>query len=59
MCNESTYKSLTKQEVIYAICIDPDTNLPMMNFFEIAAPENSQDVPGLKEAIMSAFVRHG
>ena len=37
----------------------PDTNLPVMNFFEIAAPENSQDAPGLKKAIFSTFSRHG
>ena len=28
-------------------------NLPVMNFFEMAAPENSQDAPGLEEAILS------
>ena len=27
--------------------------LPVMNFFEMAAPENSQDAPGLEEAILS------
>ena len=59
-CTESTDKSITKQEVIYAIYVDlPDTNLPVMNFFEIAAPENRQDAPDLKEAIISAFSRHG
>ena len=39
--------------------MDPDTNLPVMNFVKIAAPENSQDAPGLKEAIIWAFLRHG
>ena len=33
-------------------------NLPVMNFFEIAAPGNSQDAPGLKEAIILAFLGH-
>ena len=39
--------------------VDPDTNLAVINFFEIAAPENSQDAPGLKEAIISGFSRYG
>ena len=39
--------------------MDPDANMPMVNFFKIAAPENSQDASGLKEAIISAFSRHG
>ena len=29
-----------------------------MKFLDIAVPENSQDAPGLKEAIISAFTRH-
>ena len=32
--------------------MDLDTNMPVMNFFQTAAPENSQDAPGLKEAPM-------
>ena len=60
LCKEPTDKNITKQEVIYVIYVDlPDTNLPVMNFFEIATPENSQDAPGLKEAIILAFSRHG
>ena len=27
--------------------------LPVMNFFEMAAPENSQDAPGLEKTILS------
>ena len=42
----------------YVIYVDPDTNLPLMRFFKIAAPGNSQDAPDLKEAIMSTFSRH-
>lgn len=34
---------ITQQEVIHIIYVDPDTNLPVMKFFEIASPENSQD----------------
>ena len=52
LCDGSTDKSITEQEVTYIIYVDPDTNMPVMNFFEIAAPENSQDAPGLKEATM-------
>ena len=59
LCDGSTDKSITEQEVVYLIYVDPDTNLPVMNFFEIVASENSQDTPGLKEAIISAFSRHG
>ena len=39
--------------------MNPDTNLPVIIFSEIAAPENSQDAPGLKEAIVSTFSGHG
>ena len=55
----STDKSITEQEVIYVIYVDPDTYLPVMNFFEIAAPENSQDATGLKKLFILAFSRHG
>ena len=47
-----------QQEVIYVICVDPDTDLPVINSFKTTAPENSQDAPGLKEVIISAFLRH-
>ena len=53
----STDKNITEQEVIYVIYVDPDTNLLVMNFFGIAAPEKSQDATGLKEAIISGFSR--
>ena len=59
LCDGSTDKSITEQEVIYVIYVDPDTNLPVMNFFKICAPENSRDAPGLKEAIISAFSTFG
>ena len=55
LCDGSTNKSITEHEVIYVIYVDPKTNLPVMKFFKIAALENSQDAPGLKEAIISAF----
>ena len=59
LCEGSTDKSIIEQEVIYVISVDPDANLPVMIFSKIAAPENSQDAPGLKEAIISVFSGHG
>ena len=59
LCDRSTNKSITKQEIISVIYIDLKANLPVIKFFEIAASENSQDAPSLKEAIISAFSRHG
>ena len=59
LCDGSTDKSITEQEVIYVIFVDPETNLPVMKFFEVAAPESSQDAVGLKETIISAFNEHG
>ena len=56
LCDGSTNKNITKQEIIY---VDPKINLPVMRFFEIAAPDRSQDALGLKEAIISCFSRHG
>ena len=52
-------KKHTEEEVIFVIYVDPDTNLSVMNFFKIVAPENSEDASGLKEAIISTFSRHG
>ena len=57
LVRRSTDKNITEQEVIYVIYVDPDTNLLVMNFFGIAAPEKSQDATGLKEAIISGFSR--
>ena len=59
LCDGSTDKSVTEQEVIFVIFVDPEKNLPVMKFFEVAAPENSQDAIGLKSAIISAFQRQG
>ena len=59
MCDESTNKSITEQEVIYVIYVDSKINLPVMKFIEIAAPDKSHNAPGLKEAIIFAFSRYG
>ena len=59
LCGGSTNKNITEQEAIYVIYVDPKINLPVIKFFEIAAPDRSQDALGLREAIISAFSRHG
>ena len=59
MWDGSTNNSITEQEVIYVIYVDPKIHFPVMKFFKIATPDRSQDAPGLKEAIISAFSRHG
>ena len=46
LCDGFTNKSITEQGVIYAIYVDRKTNLPVIKFLEIAAPENNQDAPG-------------
>ena len=46
-------------QVIFVIFVDPEKNLPVMKFFEVAAPRHSQDAIGLKSAIISAFERQG
>ena len=43
---------------IFVIFDDPETNLSVMKFFEVAAPEDSQDAAGLKEAIILSFKKH-
>ena len=45
-----------KQEVLYVIFIDPETFKPTMKFFEVVAPADSQDAPGLKNPILQHFI---
>ena len=59
LCDGSTDKSITEQEAIFVVFLDPVANLPSFKFFEVAAPENSQDAQGLHDAILSTFKRHG
>ena len=58
LCDGSTDKSITEQEVVYVIYTDPETFQTTMKFFEVIAPSESQDAPGLKQAIIDAFKRH-
>ena len=38
LCNGSTNNNITEQKVIFVIYVNPKINLPVMKFFEIAAP---------------------
>ena len=59
LCDGSTDKSITEQEAIFVVFLDPVTNFPSLKFFEVAAPEKSQDAQGLHDAILSTFKQHG
>ena len=50
--------SVIEQEVLYVIFTDPETFKPTMKFFEVVAPADSQDAPGLKNAIFATFHKH-
>ena len=58
LCNGSTGKSFTEQEVVYVAFADPETGKPTLPFLEVVAPSESQDAPGLKKAIIDAFKRN-
>ena len=47
--DESTDNSVIKQEVLYVIFTDPETFNPTMKIFEVVAPADSEDSPGLKK----------
>ena len=55
LCDGSTDKSITEQEVVYVIFTDPETHLLVLKFFHRIVPSVSQDVPGLKQAITDSF----
>ena len=55
LCDGSTDNSVIEQEVLYVIFTDPETFKPTMKFFEVLAPADSQDAPGLKSAIFATF----
>ena len=57
LCDGSTVKSITEQEVVYVIFTDRETHLPVLRFFHIIVPSVSQDAPGLKQAITDSFRR--
>ena len=58
-CDGSTDKSVTELEVILVVFVDPETNLLVMQFFEVTAPETTQDASGLQDVIVSTFKKHG
>ena len=58
LCDGSTGKSVTEQEVLFVVFTDPGTRLRTMTFFEVVAPEEGQDAPSLKQAIIQAFKEH-
>ena len=51
----SVNSSVIEQEVLYVIFVDPDTFKPTIKFFEVVAPADSQDAPGLQDAIKETF----
>ena len=58
LCDGSTNKGVTEQEVLFVVFTDPETHLPTMTFFEVVAPEESRYAPSLKQAIIQAFKEH-
>ena len=55
LCDGSTGNSVIEQEVLYVIFTDPETFKPTMKFFKVVTPADSQDAPGLKNAIFATF----
>ena len=58
LCDGSTDASNTEHEVICIVFFDPDALKPVSSFFEIAALDESQDVTGLKSAVIGAIKRN-
>ena len=58
LCDRSTDNSVIEQEVLYVIFTDPEPFKPTMKFFKVVAPADSQDAPGLKNAIFATFHKH-
>ena len=58
LCDRLTDSSVTKQEVLYVIFVDPETFKPIIEFLEVATPSDSQDAPGLKDGITATFKKH-
>ena len=55
LCGCSTDASATEQDVTYIVFSDPNVLKPMLSFFEVAALDDSQDVTGLKNAIIGTI----
>ena len=55
LCDGSTDRSVTEQEVVYVMFTDPDTFKPTLSFFEVLGLDSSQDATGICDAIKAAF----
>ena len=58
LCDGSTDNSVIEEEILYVIFTDPQTFKPTMKIFEVVAPADSHDAPGLKNAIFATFHKH-
>ena len=58
LCYGLTDNSVTAQEVLYIIFVDPETFKPTIKFLEVVMPSNSQDTLGLKDAITATPKKH-
>ena len=58
LCDGTTDRSITEQEVIYIMFVDPDTMESKLIFFECLGLESSQDAGGVLDAIKAAFEQH-
>ena len=54
----STDNRVTEQEVLFIIFVHPETFKPTIKFLEVVKPSDSQDTPGLKDAITATFKKH-
>ena len=55
LCDSSTDKSITEQEVVYVIFTYPETHLPVLKSCHIIASSVSQDAPGTEQAVTDSF----
>ena len=58
LCDGSTDSSVIEQEVLYVIFTNRGKFKQTLKFFEVIAPADSQDAPGLKNAIFATFHKH-
>ena len=58
LCNGLTDNSVTKEEVLYVILVDPETFKPIIKFLEVVMPSCGQEAPRLKDAIRATLKKH-
>ena len=58
LCDRSTDRSVTEQEVVYVAFADPGTGKPTLAFLQVVTPSEGQDAPGLKKTIIDPFKRN-